>query len=87
MAEKGVDSVRIQVAISPTLLKRIDDSAAVLGMSRSAWLSMAAGQWLSNNNLVAQIPSLLETANRIADVADRLEAERSLPSLESDKND
>lgn len=69
MAEQGVNCRKVMLAMSPTLVARADDYASKLGISRSAFFSVAVGEYLEHNNVVSQIPALLAAVDKLEDIS------------------
>lgn len=64
--------MRINLSIPDELLKRVDESAKKLNMNRSAFVSMSITRQLESEQIINNLPSMLETFNNAIEESKQL---------------
>lgn len=70
--------MRINLSIPDELLKRVDESAKKLNMNRSAFVSMSITRQLESEQIINNLPSMLETFNNAIEESKQLRLNTAL---------
>lgn len=56
----GIENMRVNINMSEDLVQKIDEKAKALYLSRSAYISMAVSQKLQADELIQNLPVLMQ---------------------------
>lgn len=66
--------MRVNININEDLLRKVDEAADKLSISRSAYISAAVSQKLSQEQALESIPQLMDAVNALLTLTTGLEA-------------
>lgn len=64
MGKQGNDSMQITITVSRHLMKKVDESAKALYLSRSSYITAALAQKLQSEEILRALPDFTDTVRR-----------------------
>lgn len=64
MGKQGNDTMQITITVSRQLMKKVDESAKALYLSRSAYITAALAQKLQSEEILRALPDFTDTVKR-----------------------